>query len=58
MISLFIELWDDADQSVEELIAVVSDFATAQTTYDDAVKSRPGKLVTLRQKARMIRKSR
>ena len=52
MISLFIELWDDADQSVEELIALVSDFATAQTTYDNAVKRRPGKLITLRQKAR------
>ena len=53
-----IELWDDADQSVEELIALVADFATAQTAYNDAVKRRPGKLITLRQKARLIRKSR
>jgi len=51
-----IELWDDA---VEELIAWVSDFTTAQSTYDDAVERRPkGKLITLRQKARVIKKSR
>ena len=53
-----IELWDDADQHVEELIALVGDFATAQHTYDEAVKRRPGKLITLRQKARVIKKSR
>ena len=53
-----IELWDDADQHVEELIALVSDFTTAQLTYNDAVKRRPGKLITLRQKARVIKKSR
>jgi hypothetical protein len=53
-----IELWDDADQHVEELIALVGDFYTAQTAYDDAVKRRPGKLITLRQKARVIKKSR
>ena len=52
-----IELWDDADQHVEEL-ALVSDFATAQHTYNEAVKRRPGKLITLRQKARVIKKSR
>ena len=53
-----IELWDDADRHIEEVIALVSDFATAQCTYNDAVKRRPGKLITLRQKARVIKKSR
>ena len=53
-----IELWDDADPRVDELIALVGDFATAQATYNDAVKRRPGKLITLRQKARVIKKSR
>jgi hypothetical protein len=53
-----IELWDDGDRHVEELIALAADFTTAQTTYNDAVKRRPGKLITLRQKARVIKKSR
>ena len=52
------EARDDAEQLVEELIALVGDFATAQHTYDEAVKRRPGKLITLRQKARVIKKSR
>ena len=42
---------------VEELIASVAAFATAQVAYNDAVKRRPGKLITLRQKARVIKKS-
>jgi hypothetical protein len=53
-----IEPWDDADRHVEGLIALVADFTTAQTAFNDAVKRRPGKLITLRQKARVIKKSR
>jgi hypothetical protein len=53
-----IEAWDDADQHVEELIALVGDLATAQHTYNEAVKRRPEKLITLRQKARVIKQSR
>jgi hypothetical protein len=53
-----IELWDDADRHIEEVIALASDFASACGAYDEAVKRRPGKLVTLRQKARVIKKSR
>jgi hypothetical protein len=52
-----IELWDDGDRHVEEVIALASDFSTAQSVYDEAVKRRPGKLITLRQKARVIKKS-
>ena len=53
-----IELWDDADRHIEEVIALASDFASACGAYDEAVKRRPGKLITLRQKARVIKKSR
>jgi hypothetical protein len=53
-----IELWDDADRHIEELHAFTSDFASACGAYDEAVKHRPGKLITLRQKARVMRKSR
>ena len=53
-----IELWDDQDRHVEELIALASDYASACGAYDEAVKRRPGKLITLRQKARVIKKSR
>jgi hypothetical protein len=53
-----IELWDDADRHIEEVIALASDFSTASSAYEEAVKRRPGKLITLRQKARVIKKSR
>jgi hypothetical protein len=53
-----VELWDDADRHVEELIALASDFSTAQSAYENAMKRRPGKLITLRQKPRVIKKSR
>ena len=53
-----IKLRDDADRHIEEVIALASDFASACGAYDEAVKRRPGKLITLRQKARVIKKSR
>jgi len=53
-----IELWDDADRHIEEVIALASDFASACGAYDEAAKRRPGKLITLRQKARLIKRSR
>jgi hypothetical protein len=53
-----VELWDDADRRIEEVIALASDYASACGAYDEAVKRRPGKLITLRQKARVIKKSR
>ena len=53
-----VELWDDADRHIEEVIALTSDFASARGAYNEAVKRRPGKLITLRQKARVIKKSR
>ena len=53
-----IELWDDADRHIEEVIALASDYASACGAYDEAVKRRPGKLITLRPRARVIKKSR
>ena len=53
-----IELWDHADRHIEEVIALASDFASACGAYAEAVKRRPGKRITLRQKARVIKKSR
>jgi hypothetical protein len=53
-----IELWDDADLRVEEVIAIAADFFAASCAYEDAVKRRPGKLITLRQQARVIKRSR
>ena len=46
-----------ADRHIEEVIALASDYASACGAYDEAVKRRPGKLITLRQKARLIKKS-
>jgi hypothetical protein len=43
---------------MEKVIALASDFASACGAYDEAVKWRPGKPITLRQKARVIKRSR
>jgi hypothetical protein len=59
MISPFrVELWDDKDSHIEEVIALASDYATARSAYEEAIKRRPGRLITLRQKTRVIQKSR
>jgi hypothetical protein len=55
-----IELWDDGDRHtnrhIQQVIALTSDFSTASSAYAEAVKRRPGKLITLQ--ARVIKKSR
>jgi hypothetical protein len=53
-----VEMWDDADSHIEEVIALTADYASACGAYEQAVKRRPGKLITLRQQARVIKKSR
>jgi hypothetical protein len=50
-----VELWDDKDSHIEEIIALTSDYATAKSAYEEAVKRRPGRFITLRQKARIFR---
>ena len=51
-----VELWDDEDRHVEELIALTGDYRVAR--FDEAVKRRPGRIVTLRQKTRLLADSR
>jgi len=53
-----VELWDDADSHVEELIALTADYRVARAAFDEAVKRRPGKIITLRQKTRLLADSR
>jgi len=38
----------DADRHIEEVIALASDFSTASSADEEAVKRQPGKLITLR----------
>src|SRR5262245_37012474 len=45
-----VELWDDHDSHVEEVIALASDYATARGAYEEAIKRRPERIVTSRQK--------
>jgi len=34
-----VELWDDTDSHIEEVIALVADYATARGAFEEAVKS-------------------
>jgi hypothetical protein len=53
-----VEVWDDNDQHIEELVALTGDFGIARAAYDEAIKRRPGRTITLRQKARVLADSR
>ena len=53
-----VERWDDTDGHVEELIALTGDYRVARAAYVEAVKRRPGRIVTLRQKTRLLADSR
>jgi hypothetical protein len=53
-----IELWDEADRRVEELIVLCSDYRVARTAFKEAMRRRPGRIVTLRQKTRVLADSR
>jgi hypothetical protein len=53
-----VEQWDDTDSHVEELIALTGDYRVARAAYEEAVKRRPGRIVTLRQKTRLAADSR
>ena len=52
-----IDLWDDQDRLIEQVIAFVSDLTVARAAYEAAVKAKPGKRITLRQRASIIEKS-
>jgi hypothetical protein len=53
-----VEQWDDTDSHVEELIALTGDYPVARAAFEEAVKRRPGRIVTLRQKTRLLADSR
>jgi hypothetical protein len=53
-----VELWDDADSHVEGLIALTGDYRVARAAFEEAVKRRSGRIVTLRQKTRLLADSR
>ena len=53
-----VELWDEGDTRVEELIALTGDYNVARAAYQEAIKRRPGRIVTLRQKTRVLADSR
>jgi hypothetical protein len=54
----WVELWDDEDRHVEELIALTGNYRVAKAAFDEAVKQRPGRIITLRQKTRLLADSR
>ena len=49
-----VEQWDDADRYVEELIALTGDYRVARAAFAEAARQRPGRIVTLRQKTRLL----
>jgi hypothetical protein len=53
-----LEMWDDGDTRVEELIALLRDHAVARAAFTEAVKRRPGRIIILRQKSRVLADSR
>jgi hypothetical protein len=53
-----VEVWDDRENHVEEVVALVGDHAVARVAFAEAVRRRPGKIVMLRQKTRLLADSR
>jgi hypothetical protein len=53
-----VEQWNDTDSHVEELIALTGDYRVARVSFEEAVKRRPGRIVTLQQKSRLLADSR
>lgn len=53
-LSFRIEVWDDADSHVDELVALVGDHGVAIAAFTETARRRPGRIVTLRQRARIL----
>jgi hypothetical protein len=53
-----VEQWDNTDSHIEELIALTGDYGVARAAFEEAVKRRPGRIVTSRQKTRLSADSR
>jgi hypothetical protein len=41
-----IEMWDDGDTRIEELIAFVAEHGVAHAAFAEAVRRRPGTMIT------------
>jgi hypothetical protein len=52
-----IEVWDEHDTHVEELVALIGDHAVARAAFEEAIRRRPSKTITLRQRARVLAQS-
>jgi hypothetical protein len=57
-ISYRLEIWDDDDTGIEDLIAPGRDHAVARAAFAETVQRRPGKVIILRQKSRVLADSR
>jgi hypothetical protein len=53
-----LEIWDEHDTRIEELIALVADHAVARAAFAEGIKRRPGRIIILRQKSRVLADSR
>jgi hypothetical protein len=53
-----VEQWDDTDSRVEEVIALTGDYRVARAAFEEAVRRRLGRVITLRQKTRLLADSR
>lgn len=51
-----VEVWDEKDLKVTELMAACSNVLVARAAFNEAVKARPGRIVRLRHRARVIAK--
>jgi hypothetical protein len=52
-----IEVWDQRDAHVEELIALVGDHAVARAAFEEAIRRRLGRIITLQQKSQVLAES-
>lgn len=51
-----IDVWDDTDNTIDEVFACTAHLAVARATYDAVLAVRPGKIITLRQGTFVVQK--
>jgi hypothetical protein len=52
-----VEIWTDDRQRIERIISANASVTMAQAAYDVAVEAYPGRIITLRHGARVIRET-
>jgi len=57
-IGISVEIWNDADNRLEELVALCANSIVARGAYQAALKLRPGANLVLRHRARLIARAR